>query len=221
MFPSIPAHWFHILRMLQDSWLCENEISLMGSGGYFSGVGYIGLQEVEMTATLHGWNETPIMLSIFIHKMPCLSLAFRARMQSGGGDFVAIDQGQLWIMGSTETQSVSASVHMKWYKAHMFPFYTTTATVSPMNSYILISVESERQSEEGADTDQPGRRRLTAKVSAAVCYFRDKLMAGWKGKQWLQIWSKSSWSADKKREPFTQYLSRWKCKIMLLVPVTP
>lgn len=59
----------------------------------------------------------------------------------------------------------------------MFSFYTTTATVSPMNSYILISAESERQSEEGADTDQPGRKRLTAEVSAAVCYFRDKLMA--------------------------------------------
>lgn len=40
--------------MLQDLWPCENEISLMGYGGFFSGATYIGLQEVEMTATLHG-----------------------------------------------------------------------------------------------------------------------------------------------------------------------
>lgn len=41
-----------------------------------------------------------------------------------------------------------------------------------MNSYILISAKSERQSEEGADTDQLGRRGLAAEVFAAVCYFR-------------------------------------------------
>lgn len=40
-----------------------------------------------------------------------------------------------------------------------------------MNSYILISAESERQSEEGTDTDQQGRR-LAAELFAAVCYFR-------------------------------------------------
>lgn len=40
-----------------------------------------------------------------------------------------------------------------------------------MNSYILIFAESERQSEEGADTDQLGRR-LATEDFAAVCYFR-------------------------------------------------
>lgn len=50
-----------------------------------------------------------------------------------------------------------------------------------MNSYILISAESEQQSEEGADTDQPGKRRLATEVFAAVCYFRGKLMVSEKG----------------------------------------
>lgn len=63
----------------------------------------------------------------------------------------------------------------------MCSLYTTTVTASSMNSYILISVESEQQSEEGADTDQPGKRRLATEVFAAVCYFRGKLMASEKG----------------------------------------
>lgn len=50
-------------------------------------------------------------------------------------------------------------------------FYTTTGTASPMNSYILISAESEQQSEEEADTDQLGSRRLATEVFNAVCYF--------------------------------------------------
>lgn len=70
---------------------------------------------------------------------------------------------------------------MARHKVHTCSFYTTTATASAMNSYILISAESERQSEEGADTDQQGRRRLATEVFAAVCYFRGKLMATEKG----------------------------------------
>lgn len=62
-------------------------------------------------------------------------------------------------------------------------FYNTTATDSPMNSYILTSAESEQQSEEGADTDQLRRRRLAREVFAAIRYFRGKLMATEKGKQ--------------------------------------
>lgn len=54
--------------------------------------------------------------------------------------------------------------HVVRYKARMCSFYTATATASPMNSYILISAESERQSEAGADTDQLGRRRLATEV---------------------------------------------------------
>lgn len=72
---------------------CENEIPLMGSeeGVFLSGVVYTGLQEVEMTATLHGWNETSIMLSILImgsYDMPLIGSC--VWMQSGGRDSVAI-----------------------------------------------------------------------------------------------------------------------------------
>lgn len=70
---------------------------------------------------------------------------------------------------------------MARYKVHMCSFYTTMARASAMNSYILISAQSERQSEEGADTDQQGRRRLATEVFAAVCYFKGKLMATEKG----------------------------------------
>lgn len=52
-----------------------------------------------------------------------------------------------------------------------------------MNSYILISAESERQSEEEADTDQLGKRTLATKVFAVVCYFRGKVIATEQGKK--------------------------------------
>lgn len=41
-FVSFPKGLFYILRMLQDLWPCENEISHMGYGGYLAGAAYIG-----------------------------------------------------------------------------------------------------------------------------------------------------------------------------------
>lgn len=135
-------------------------------------------------------------------------IGFCVWMQSGGGDFVAIFS---YKSRTTEKYGVNRNIkcwsicgcvaHMTRYKAHMFSFSTPTATASPMNSYILISAESKRQSEEGSDSDQLGGRRLAAEVFAAVCYFRGETNGNWKGKQWLQIWSKSSWSGRGEKRP--------------------
>ena len=164
--------------MLLDLRLCANEIPPMGSGGYFSGVAYIGLREVEMTAKLHGWNENPIMLSIFIHKTRWHASEWFLCiwMPSGGGDFVAILTYKSW---TTENYGVNRNIkrwcirgfvaHMSRYRAHTFSFQKATAR--PMNLYILISAENKRHSKEGPDTDQLGRR-LASEHFAAVCYFR-------------------------------------------------
>lgn len=61
-------------------------------------------------------------------------------------------------------------------------FYTTTTTA--IEFIHPNAAEIERQSEEGADTDQLGEedgRRLAAEVFAVACYFRGNLMATEKG----------------------------------------
>lgn len=57
----------------------------------------------------------------------------------------------------------------------MFIFIQLQA--QPLNSYILISAEIEQQSEEGAEADRLGKRRLAAEAFAVVCHFRGEVIA--------------------------------------------
>lgn len=92
-------------------------------------------------------------------------VGFSVWMQSGLGDIVAIQRYKSWTTLNygvnrsiwRVSDSESADVrHTQLDTGHACSLYTTTATTRPMNSYILISAESERRSKEEADTGQLG-----------------------------------------------------------------
>lgn len=94
--------------------MCGNDISLLGSPGYFSGVAYIRLQ-VEMTVALRGCNETPIQLHVFIHMdLPCLSCGFDGLGSVTEGILLQFSTLNPKIMWSPEALSVSVSLFMTY-----------------------------------------------------------------------------------------------------------
>lgn len=138
---------------------------------------------------------------------------FSAWIQSGGGEFVTILS---FKSGTAENYGVNRNIKWWWMcrthasiqGLHVFIFIQLQA--QPLNSYILISAEIEQQSEEGAEADRLGKRRLAAEAFAVVCHFRGESNSSWnKGTSW-------SWSRAGGKKSSIQRLSRWECKIMFI-----